>query len=79
MVMIDPGASHNFIDINYAERKELKMKGFEEFRVSNTNGKLTLLDRIMENLGVKLQGCVVKEDFYLYHLIIFIHIYRSRL
>jgi len=31
MVMIDLGASHNFIDINFAERKDLKTKGFEGF------------------------------------------------
>lgn len=31
MVRIDLGASHNFIDINIVERKELKMKGFEGF------------------------------------------------
>lgn len=65
MVMIDSGASHNFIDINFVEWKKLKIKGFEGFQVSNTNRKLTLVDRIMEKLGVKLKGCVVK-DFYLY-------------
>lgn len=68
MVMINPRASHNFIDINFAERKDLKTKGFEGFRVSNANGKLKLVDRIMEKLGVKLQRYVVKEDFYLYPL-----------
>ena len=68
MVMIDPRASHNFIDINFAEKKDLKIKGFKDFRVSNANGKLTLVDRVVECLGVKLQGCVVREGFYLYPL-----------
>lgn len=31
MVMIDPRVSYNFIDINFIERKELKMKGFKGF------------------------------------------------
>lgn len=68
MVMIDPGALHNFIDIHFAESKDLKTKGFEGFRVSNANGKLTLVDWVVERLGVKLQGCVVRENFYLYTL-----------
>lgn len=50
MVMIDPRASHNFIDINFAEKKDLKIKGFKGFRVSNANDKLTLVDRIVERL-----------------------------
>lgn len=54
IVMIDPGASHNFIDINFIERKELKTKGFEGFRVSNANGKLTLVDQVVENLGMRM-------------------------
>lgn len=68
MVMIDLGGSHNFIDINFMERKELKKKRFEGFRISNANGKLTLVNRIMENLGVRLQGYVVRENLYIYPL-----------
>lgn len=33
MVMIDSRASHKFIDANFVERKNLKTKGFEGFRV----------------------------------------------
>lgn len=56
MVMIDPEASHNFIDMNFAKRKELKTKGFEGFRVSNANGKLTLVNQVVDNMGVRMQG-----------------------
>lgn len=68
MVMIDLGVSYNFMDINFTKRKELKVKGFEYFQVLNANGKLTLIDWMVENLGVRLQGCVVRENLYLYPL-----------
>ena len=48
MVLIDPRASHNFIYKGFVEKKGLRTKGFEGFRVSNTNGKLTLVDHIVE-------------------------------
>lgn len=54
MVLIDLGASHNFIDTGFAERKDLKIKGFEGFRVSNANGKLTLVDHLVERFGFQL-------------------------
>jgi len=52
--MIDLGESHNFIEIKFVERKDLKTKGFEGFQVSNANGKLILVDQIMERLGINL-------------------------
>lgn len=61
MVMIDMGASYNFININFIEKKDLKIKGFKDFRVSNVNGKLILVDQIMERLGVTLQVYVVRD------------------
>lgn len=54
MVFIDLGASHNFIDAIFVEKKNLKVKGFEGFRVSNANGKLILVDHIMERFRVHL-------------------------
>jgi len=51
MVLIDPGADHTFIDEGFVEKKCLKYKGFEGFRVSNSNWKLTLVNQIMEKLG----------------------------
>lgn len=50
------------------EHKGLRTKDFEGFKVSNANGKLTLVNRIMEKFGVHLQSCVVWEDLYLYPL-----------
>lgn len=67
MVLIDPGASHNFIGEGFAE-KGLKTKGFEGFRVSNANGKLTLVDQIVERFGVRLQCYTVRENLYVYPL-----------
>lgn len=67
MLLIDPGASHNFIDASSAE-KNLKTKGFEGFKVSNANGKLTLVDHIIERFGVRLQSSTVRENFYIYPL-----------
>lgn len=54
MVLINPEASHNFIDTGFAERKDLKIKGFEGFWVSNANGKLTLVDHLVKKFGVRL-------------------------
>lgn len=68
MVLIDPGASHNFIDDGFVERKGLKTQALEGFKVSNANGKLTLVNHIVERFSVRLQSCVVQEDFYLYPL-----------
>lgn len=54
IVLIDPRASHNFIDIEFAKRKDKKIKDFEGFQVSNMNGKLTLVDHLVEKFGVHL-------------------------
>jgi len=67
MVLIDPGASHNFIDAGFVE-KNLKTKGFKGFKVSNVNGKLMLVDHIIERFVVRLQSYTVKENFYVYPL-----------
>jgi len=68
MVLIDPEASPNIIDEGFMEKKNLNTKGFEGFRVSNANGKLTLMDQIVERFGVRLQNCKVREKFYVYPL-----------
>lgn len=53
MHLIDLGASHKFIDAGFV-KKNLKTKQFEGFKVSNVNGKLTLVDHIVERFGVRL-------------------------
>lgn len=68
MVLIDPGATHNFIDESFVSKKGLKTKSFEGFRVSNANGKLTLVDQIVKKFGVRLQGYMARENFYIYPL-----------
>jgi len=68
MVLIDFGASNNFINIIFMEQKNIKTKACEGFQVSNANGKLTLVDYIIERFGVRLQSYVVREDFYIYLL-----------
>lgn len=54
LVLIDLGIFHNFIDDSFMEYKGLNTKNFEGFQFSNANGKLTLVDRIMEQFGVWL-------------------------
>lgn len=68
MVLIDPRASHNFIDDGFVERKGLKTKAFEGFQVPNANRKLTLVDHLAKRFSVRLQSRVVRGDFYLYPL-----------
>jgi len=74
MVLINLGASHNFINVGFAEKKNLKTKGFEGFKVSNANGKLTLVDHIVEIFGVRLHIYTVRENFYIYPLKVHTHI-----
>lgn len=51
MVLIDLGATHNFIDEVFVRKKGLKTKEFEGFRVTNANGKLMLVDKIVEKFA----------------------------
>lgn len=66
LVLIDLSTSHNFIDDGFMEHKGLKTKDSKGFQFSNANGKLILVNHIVEHFGVQLQSCVVQEDFYLY-------------
>lgn len=49
-------------------KKCLKIKEFEGFRVTNANGKHTLVDQIVEKFGMMIQDYVAREDFYVYPL-----------
>lgn len=68
IVLIDLGSMHNFIDEEFVRKKGLKTKEFEGFRMTNANGKLTLVDQIVEKFSVRLQDYVAREDFYVYPL-----------
>jgi len=68
MILIDIGASHNFINAEFTKKKNLNTKGFEGFRVFNANGKLTLVDHIFERFGVILLIFTMREDLYIYSL-----------
>jgi len=68
MVLMDPRASHNFINAGFTDKKNIKKKGFEGSKVSNTSQKLILVDQIMKRFGERLQSCKMKEEFYIYHL-----------
>jgi len=68
MVLINLGVSQNFIDEDFVEKKNLKTKGFEGFIVFNANGKLTLVDHIIERFGVRLQSYTMRKKFYIYPL-----------
>jgi len=66
MILIYLGAYHNFIDEGFMEKKNLKAKGFEGFKVSNANGKLTRMDHIVERFRVRLQRYTIRENLYVY-------------
>lgn len=68
MVLIDPDATHNCIDKNFVSKKGIKTKSFEGFRVSNANGKLTLVDQVVEKFGVRLHNYTARENFCVYPL-----------
>jgi len=68
MVLINPRASHYFIDEGFIEKKNLNTKHFEGFIVFNTNRKFTLVDHIVERFGVRLHSYTIRENIYIYPL-----------
>lgn len=68
MVLISPGSSHKFIDEGFMEKKNMKTKEFEGFRISNANGKLILVDHIVKKFRVTMQSYIMRENFYIYLL-----------
>ena len=54
MILIDPREYYNFIDEGFIEKNNMNTKGFKGFKISNANGKLTLVDHIVEKFEVRL-------------------------
>lgn len=68
MVLIDLRVTHNLIDDEFMKKNGLKTKYFEGFHVTNANGKLKLVENIIEKFGVSIQGYEAMKDFYVYPL-----------
>lgn len=60
MVLIDPGATNSFIDEEFMRNKGFKTKEFEGFHFININGKLKLVDNIVEKFGIRFQDYVAR-------------------
>lgn len=65
-MLIDDGATHNFIDEGYVAKKNLSVVDFEGFRVVNANGQLSLCDKMVKQLGIRVQDHIVRDDFYVF-------------
>jgi len=62
MVLINLGATYNFINEEFVKKNFLKIE-FEDFHVTNANGKLNLVEQIVKKFGVSIQEYVAREDF----------------
>lgn len=54
MMLIDLRATHNFIHEEFVKKTCLETKEFDGFHVTNANGKLALVDQIVEKFGVRI-------------------------
>lgn len=62
-VMIDPGATHNFISAATVERLGLTVEGEREFSVSLGNGAKVTGKGCCRAVPLGIQGVLVREDF----------------
>ena len=62
LVLIDNGATHNFIDEGFVKEKGFKTKEFQGFEVVIGNEKPTLIHKMVEKIKVNLGDYVVTSD-----------------
>ena len=63
-VLIDGGASHNFIDIAVVERRHLPTVEFEGFLVEVAQGRTIACDRYIPQMNLTLGLYTLTQDFY---------------
>lgn len=63
VVMVDPGATHNFISLEGVQKMELEVGNGKSFGVSLGNGESMHGVGECKGVTVELKGYTVKEDF----------------
>ncbi|PIN09089.1 hypothetical protein CDL12_18329 [Handroanthus impetiginosus] len=61
-ILIDPGATHNFLDIDYAKRLGCKLEHTMPFSVTIAGGQKIVRNYICKGFSWKLQGIEFKSD-----------------
>ncbi|PIN21602.1 hypothetical protein CDL12_05681 [Handroanthus impetiginosus] len=61
-IFINPGATHNFLDIDYAKRLGCKLENTTPFSVTIAGGQKLLGNYICKSFSWKLQGIEFKSD-----------------
>lgn len=70
IVMVDPGATHNFISLDAVERLGLPVIQSKEFGVSLGNGEAVRGSGECKGVQVKFEGVEIWEDFFHSNLVI---------
>ncbi|KAH9292247.1 hypothetical protein KI387_042564, partial [Taxus chinensis] len=65
MVLIDSGATHNFIDASLVERQGLQTKDFEGFNIVVANGEYMRCTRRVPQLSITMGNYTVTDDFHI--------------
>lgn len=63
VVMVDPGATHNFVSKETVEKLNIPVTPSKEFRVSLGTGDSVVEEGICKSVVLELQGIVVVENF----------------
>jgi hypothetical protein len=64
IVLIDGGASHNFIDIDMVERRHIPTIDFEGFLVEVAGGHTIACDKYIPQMSLTLGRDTLTQDFY---------------
>jgi hypothetical protein len=63
-VLIDGGASHNFIDMAMVERRHIPTVDFEGFLVEVAGGRTMACDKYIPQMSLTLGRYTLTQDFY---------------
>lgn len=64
IVLIDSGATHNFINTGLVMKSALKAKEFEGFNVTIVDGSIIPSNRVIKQINIALRDHKVCYDFY---------------
>ena len=68
MVLIDCGASHNFISATFVKQQELDMNATSIYTVEVGDGRKLDCEGICSELTLEMQGLKIQQDFYVFDL-----------
>jgi hypothetical protein len=68
ITLLDTGATHNFIDALFVERRGLITEEFEGLRIKVADGYTLRCDRMVHDLPLHLNNCEFKEDYHVVNM-----------